>query len=314
MRPRRTALAAAFAAAGLMFSTTAAWAEGIATVTDAKGDVTVGSAKVARIGSTNRFRGGMINANDSITTGADGEATIELADKSVLKIGENAKLSISEMKSTGSVAMGKAMTRTVKVAAGKVYGDIKPNSGVFTQFDTPSGVAAVRGTTLEIVVIRGTVEVRCDSGGIRYYPVGGNGTFTLASGQVVQVTPTANNTAVEIKVVSGDPVKLVVGDKTVTIPQGSAVQSQTTDTGTTSVNVTAGSVSVTDTTTNITTQNVTSASPPVSAVAVVENSGSDRVFRGEQVVIKSADILPSIQDSSTTNDASATSVDFTLSP
>ncbi|MND01941.1 hypothetical protein D3C83_211340 [compost metagenome] len=51
-----------------------------------------------------------------------------------------------------SAEQPKRFGRVLKVLAGNVLSHVVPNPEIATEFETPSGVAAVKGTTLEISV------------------------------------------------------------------------------------------------------------------------------------------------------------------
>lgn len=262
MLSRRLALAAAFAASGLLLAAGDARADAVGKVTSATGDVMVGKAKAAA--------GGAINGGDEIATAKGAEATLTLKDGSVLKVGGEAKLAISEKPSAKKAdAMGKGTTRTIKIATGNVDADIKPGTDTYTEFDTPSGITAVRGTTLTITVSSsGEATVRCGDGVVHVIPsmkgaegIGSAGIVTLTNGQQIKVTAVVAvgggfQATVEVLNDGGKPIVAKVGNHEVKMSTGTAVKaSQTTVLnrfGATTLSVTQGTAQVTDTTTNTT--------------------------------------------------------------
>jgi hypothetical protein len=100
-----------------------------------------------------RVRNGSVFANDIVSTGPDANAKIVFSDGSEVKLVENTSLSIRESKVPDAGPAGKqAVGRTIKVMAGKVLADVIPGGTIITRFETPSGVAAVKGTSLTIEV------------------------------------------------------------------------------------------------------------------------------------------------------------------
>ena len=67
--------------------------------------------------------------------------------------------SLAIREGTEVTAQGQQATagRTIKVLAGKVAAEIIPGGSIATQFETPTGVAAVKGTVL-VIEVGGEVE------------------------------------------------------------------------------------------------------------------------------------------------------------
>jgi hypothetical protein len=100
-----------------------------------------------------RVRNGSVFANDIVSTGASANAKIVFSDGSEVRLVENTSLSIRESEvPVASSGRKKAIGRTIKVMAGKVMADVIPGGTIVTRFETPSGVAAVKGTSLTIDV------------------------------------------------------------------------------------------------------------------------------------------------------------------
>ena len=76
---------------------------------------------------------------------------------SQVKLSANTSLSVREVDFTSLMAKGQAdkpIGRVIQVVAGDIWTNVVPNPEVATEFETPSGVAAVKGTTLTISVER----------------------------------------------------------------------------------------------------------------------------------------------------------------
>ena len=133
--------------------------ERIAQLSAVNGAVTVtraadGSVDRARqIGP--RVRNGSVYAGDVVSTGASAEATLVFSDESRIDLSAGTSLSIQEVDQAALLASGKAdkpVGRKIRVLAGDIWTHVSPNPSVSTEFETPSGVAAVKGTTLRIAV------------------------------------------------------------------------------------------------------------------------------------------------------------------
>ncbi len=102
-----------------------------------------------------RVRGGSVYAGDIVATLAEAGATVSFNDGTTLEMAENTSLTIREIDLSAMVLAGqrdKPLGRRIKILAGDVYSEIVENPGLLTEFETPSGVAAVKGTRLSISV------------------------------------------------------------------------------------------------------------------------------------------------------------------
>ncbi len=146
------------AVAVLVLSVGAAGAqERVAQLTKVSGSVeieraTSGAVDVARqLGP--RIRNGSVYANDVVNTGPSASAKIVFSDGSEVELQEKTSLSIREGTTpTAGAAGSDTAGRIIKVLAGKVLADIVPDGKIATEFETPSGIAAVKGTRLVIEV------------------------------------------------------------------------------------------------------------------------------------------------------------------
>ncbi|MCP3962138.1 MAG: hypothetical protein GY719_30210 [bacterium] len=104
-----------------------------------------------------RVRGGSVYAGDVVATLGGASATMVFGDGTRVDLSESTSLTVEEVDLSAMVVAGqrdKPLGRRIKILAGDVYSEIVENPGVLTEFETPSGVAAVKGTKLSISVGR----------------------------------------------------------------------------------------------------------------------------------------------------------------
>lgn len=146
-------------ALGASLCLTAAAQERVAQLSKAAGEVSItraadGSVESARqVGP--RVRGGSIFPRDQVATGADASATMVFSDGTRVDLAASTRLTVEEIDLSALVAAGReeqSIGRTIKVLAGDIYSQIADNPAIATRFETPSGVAAVKGTRISISV------------------------------------------------------------------------------------------------------------------------------------------------------------------
>lgn len=130
--------------------------ERVAQLSKVSGDVTIrrdaGTVDTAKQQGP-RVTNGSVFAGNEIGTGAGGSATLLFTDGSTVDLKENTRLTVREAEGTHeAVKQQKRLGRVLKVLAGDVLAHVVPNPEVATEFETPTGVAAVKGTKLEISV------------------------------------------------------------------------------------------------------------------------------------------------------------------
>jgi hypothetical protein len=104
-----------------------------------------------------RVRNGSVFPGDIVATESGAKATMVFTDGSEVKLDELTSLSVREVDFTKLMAAGEAdkpIGRVIQVLAGDIWTHVMPNPEIATEFETPSGVAAVKGTTLTISVER----------------------------------------------------------------------------------------------------------------------------------------------------------------
>jgi len=146
-------------AAALAMALPAAAQERVAQLSEVSGAVTITRAATGTVDEARqvgpRVHNGSVFGGDMVATGAGATATLVFTDGSEVKLKESTKLSVREVDFSKLMASGQAekpLGRVIQVTAGDIWTHVVPNPEVATQFETPSGVAAVRGTVLTISV------------------------------------------------------------------------------------------------------------------------------------------------------------------
>ncbi len=156
---RRSVLALSLPVLLLALRTSALAEERVAQLSKADGTVSItragdGKVEEARMAGP-RVRNGSVFAGDIVSSGPGGTATMLFTDGSQVEIKEKTSLTVHEVDLV-ALARGakpaKPIGRKIKVLAGNIWTNVIPNPQIATEFETPSGVAAVKGTTLTIGV------------------------------------------------------------------------------------------------------------------------------------------------------------------
>lgn len=142
----------------LMLAGTAAAEDRVAQLSKTAGEVKItraadGKAEAARqVGP--RVQNGSVFPGDIVQTGAGGNATMLFSDGTQVEMKEKTSLTVREQDLLATVGKKpeKPIGRKIKVLAGNIWTNVVPNPQIATEFETPSGVAAVKGTTLTISV------------------------------------------------------------------------------------------------------------------------------------------------------------------
>ncbi|MBI3271949.1 MAG: FecR domain-containing protein [Planctomycetes bacterium] len=228
----------------------------IAQVNDFSGEVKIKNAKtgelkaLAKVGS--KIKNSAIYSGDEVLTGADGTTSILFPDGSLLRVdAPQSDVVISEggldEKARVGRAAGKTVGRKVKVLAGKIWSDVKPQTSIFTEFETPSGVAAVKGTTVAVSVTGTTAGVHVDGGSVLFFNTAVNTNATLLSGQEISVNFNPVSGLLSFSVVNdaGAPLSVVLPGGTINMTTGDGVGITLNANGTYGIAVTSGTVEVT---------------------------------------------------------------------
>jgi len=128
----------------------------VAQLSSVKGDVTIrrasGTVDTARQQGP-RVANGSVFAGDEVATAGGATATMLFTDGSTIDLKESTRLTVHEAEgSPEAVKQHKRLGRTLKVMAGDILAHVVANPEVATEFETPTGVAAVKGTRLELSV------------------------------------------------------------------------------------------------------------------------------------------------------------------
>ncbi|HRZ86624.1 MAG TPA: FecR domain-containing protein [bacterium] len=177
-----------------------------------------------------------LNSGDEIQT-KTGTAEVEYADKSVLKIKNDTLTTLSVIKDEKSGQL----TRKIKLIMGDMWAQITPGTPTKTEFETPSAVAAVKGTILSLSVDANGVAQIATTEGMVTLAMGSTYTVNLGDGQSVQVTANPDG-GYTISSIAGDVTVNVADGSTVEINAGSGFKG---DEGGASINVISGTATVT---------------------------------------------------------------------
>lgn len=138
----------------------AAWsAERVAQLAKVTGDVSIQRAvggmveKASMAGS--RVKNSSIYGGDVVTTSAASSAKVAFPDGTTVDLKEGTSLTIQEVdysKVATAVKRDKPIGRTVRLITGSIWTKLNPNPKIATSFETPSGVAAVKGTEFGLTV------------------------------------------------------------------------------------------------------------------------------------------------------------------
>jgi len=135
--------------------------ERVAQLTKVTAEVSITRAEDQRVEQAvqvgSRIRGGSVFGGDLVATGAGASATLVFSDDTRVDLAENTRLAVEEVDLSELVAAGrsdKPIGRRIKLLAGDIYSEIAENPAIATEFETPSGVAAGKGTRIALSVSR----------------------------------------------------------------------------------------------------------------------------------------------------------------
>ena len=146
--------------------------------------------------------GASVERGDVVATGHDGKVRLALLDQMVVALGADSRLTLAQLDAGDAGRHGKLV-----VSVGKFWAQVTKWTGKgesAIDFETPSAVAGVRGTTLwgdvkvdAICALEGTIEVRSLKAK-KPAPVkvtAGNCAARLSKGQTAKLKPTAKQVA-----------------------------------------------------------------------------------------------------------------------
>ncbi len=148
------------------------------------------------------FRGDEIKTDTGAAeiTYAYGESSIILEEKTEISLHEGAK----QRKILG-IPTDRYISRTIKVVRGKLSADIKERKDLVTEFESPTVLAAVRGTRLYFFVdpTTGEVTVTSESGLLEVIPLDGSALINL-SDSTVKVSVDPDTGVISVDSLQGD--------------------------------------------------------------------------------------------------------------
>lgn len=187
--------------------------ERLAVVSKYEGEVKVEhesrTKTVKKIG--NRIRNSAVYEDDSVMTMHASSADLVFSDNTSLEIDEDTSLTISTKEMSGEeraeggfirqVSGGQSgIVRNISVKAGKFLANITPSKSVLTEFETPTGVALVRGTAFTLAYIGGVTSIDLTQGLIDFASAGGDVNFVVEPGDFINVSaPKSGQTSIDVR-------------------------------------------------------------------------------------------------------------------
>ncbi len=208
---------------------------------------------VARVG--NRIRNSSVYNGDTIATAPGAKVDLIFSDNTTLKVEADTTLTISTRQVTSAdrekegfvrnvAGTRQEVVRNVNVKAGKVWASITPSKSILTEFESPTGVASVRGTVLTFAFLGGVTGIDLINGLLDFISALNNVGVNFDSGDALNISETGSGQT-KVDVASGD-ITLTTSEGTITVGDGGALDlSVDPDTGAITVNSTAGNVTIT---------------------------------------------------------------------
>ena len=247
---RRSLFKAVFIAFFISLSLILSNNSGFAQVTIGELSAFEGEVELEREGSLIPLELNMsIVAKDRIRV-EEGMAEIEYDDGSILKIGSHTDLTLDQIRKKRKILgiWTKAyLSRLISIFKGKVSGIIKKRKDLVTEFETPTLVAGVRGTTLDIVVDpeTGDTDILVDVDVVETFTHDGWTVMTLAGGDSIAVHVDPETGAASVHSYSGT-ISVRAGDTTSQVEPGDTVTARVDpETGAASVLASEGTIEVT---------------------------------------------------------------------
>ena len=186
--------------------------ERLAVVSEYEGDVKVEhesiSKTVKKIG--NRIRNSAVYEDDSVMTMHNSSADLVFNDNTSLEIDEDTSLTVCSRHMTADECSEggfikqvsgeqSGIVRNINIKAGKFFANITPSKSVLTEFETPSGVASVRGTKFAFAYIGGVTSIDLTQGLIDFASAGNEVNFSIEPGIAVNIsTPESGRASVHV--------------------------------------------------------------------------------------------------------------------
>lgn len=208
---------------------------------------------VTKVG--NRIMNSSVYNGDTVLTMPGSNADMIFDDNTHLKVEEDTTLTISirqitekERAKEGFVrnvsGTRQEVVRNINVKIGKLWADITPSKSVLTEFESPTGVASVRGTTLIFAFLGGATGIDLIKGLLDFISAISNLAIDFNSGDALNISePEPGKTKVDVT--SGE-ITLNTSDGTVTVGDGATLNIEVNpDTGAITVVSSEGDVTIT---------------------------------------------------------------------
>jgi hypothetical protein len=208
---------------------------------------------VAKVG--NRIRNSSIYNGDTLLTMPGSDADLVFNDNTHLKVEEDTTLAISTRQITeqdrakdGFVrnvsGTRQKVVRNINVKVGKLWADITPSKSILTEFESPTGIASVRGTTLIFSFLRGITGIDLIQGLLDFIDAVNNLTVGFDSGDALNISRTEQG-GTKVDVGSGE-IALKTSEGNITLGDGATLNVEVNpDTGAIKVVASEGDVTIT---------------------------------------------------------------------
>lgn len=136
-----------------------------------------------------------LRPKDAVRTFVESEAVIRTSEGTIIKLGENATFEIQKLSGT----TGGASKTSVKILTGSLAANVKKLVGAKSsfEFETPTAVAAIRGTKLGIDVKDSKTSVKVYEGKVYVKPVGADKGAEVKADQMTTVAKGQRDVKVE---------------------------------------------------------------------------------------------------------------------
>jgi len=211
----------------------------------------------------NRIRNSAVYSKDTVITKSASTANLVFNDNTTVEISEESSISIdtitvtdrdrAERKFTKKASIAQqSMVRNINVKMGKLLASITPSKSVLTEFETPTGVASVRGTKLDISYIVGITSISLFEGLLGFASTGNEVGFDITPGTSLDVSsPEAGTVTVSAKdgaleIATGIGIAIVEKDEkvSVSVDTDKAETSISSESGSVALVTNAGTVSI----------------------------------------------------------------------
>lgn len=192
-----------------------------------------------------------LKPKDAVRTFVESEALIKTSEGTVIKLGENATFEIQKLSGT----IGGQSKTSVKILTGSLGANVKKLVGSSSsfEFETPTAVAAIRGTKLGIDVKDSKTSVKVYEGKVYVKPVGADKGAEVKADQMTTVAKGQKDIKIEKMAEEDKSSDIMASLDTIATEDTVTVDTSVTDTGIVDTTVTdttaTDTLSATDTTT-----------------------------------------------------------------